>query len=110
MDHRKKNIIELTNCSLSQYKERDKLPIALLADNVRSMYNVGALLRTADAFLVEEMVMAGITGIPPHPEITKTALGAEDSVAWRHVEDAFMEVKRMKVEKRTGKNNSVLKK
>lgn len=98
MDHRKKNIIELTNCSLAQYREQDKLPIALLADNVRSMYNVGALLRTADAFLVKEMVMAGITGIPPHPEITKTALGAEDSVVWRHVEDAFMEVQRMKGE------------
>lgn len=98
MDHRKKNIIELTNCSLAQYRDSDKLPIALLADNVRSMYNVGALLRTADAFLVKEMIMAGITGMPPHPEITKTALGAEDSVAWRHVEDAFLEAERMKGE------------
>ncbi len=95
MDRKKKNIIELTNCSVAQYKECAKIPIALLADNVRSMYNVGALLRTADAFLVEEMVMAGITGVPPHPEITKTALGAEDSVAWRHVEDAFQEARIM---------------
>lgn len=95
-DRKKKNILELTNCSLSQYRKRSKLPLALLADNVRSMYNVGAMFRTADAFLVEEMVLAGITGRPPHPEITKTALGAEESVSWRHVDDAFAEVMAMK--------------
>lgn len=95
-DRSKKTIFELTNCSLRQYREMEKLPLSLLADNVRSMYNVGAMLRTADAFLFTEMVMAGITGVPPHPEITKTALGAEESVAWRHVEDAFTEVMRMK--------------
>lgn len=98
MDHRKKNIIELTNCSLREYKDKRKLPLALLADNVRSMYNVGAMLRTADAFLVDEMIMAGITGCPPHPEISKTALGAEDSVEWRHVDDAFGEAVRMQKE------------
>lgn len=98
MDHVKKNIFELTNCSLAQYKEREKLPVALLADNVRSMYNVGAMFRTADAFLIKEMVLAGITGCPPHPEISKTALGAEESVDWRHVEDAVAEVVRMKEE------------
>lgn len=98
MDHVKKNIFELTNCSLAQYKEREKLPVALLADNVRSMYNVGAMFRTADAFLIKEMVLAGITGCPPHPEISKTALGAEESVEWRHVEDAVAEVERMKGE------------
>ena len=56
----------------------EKLPIVMLADNVRSMYNVGAMLRTADAFLIREVVLAGISGCPPHPEITKTALGAEE--------------------------------
>jgi len=98
MDRKKKNIIELTNCSLSQYKEMEKLPIVMLADNVRSMYNVGAMLRTADAFLIREVVLAGISGCPPHPEITKTALGAEESVDWRHVNDAFEEVRRMQSE------------
>lgn len=93
---RKKNIIELTNCSLRQYRQTEKLPLALMADNVRSMYNVGAMLRTADAFLFSEMIMAGITGVPPHPEITKTALGAEESVSWRHVDDAYAEALRMK--------------
>lgn len=95
-DRRKKNIIELTNCSLREYREARKLPLALLADNVRSMYNVGAMLRTCDAFLVEEMVMGGITGVPPHPEISKTALGAEESVAWRHVDDSVQAVSEMK--------------
>ena len=98
MDRKKKNIIELTNCSLSQYTEMEKLPIVMLADNVRSMYNVGAMLRTADAFLIREVVLAGISGCPPHPEITKTALGAEESVDWRHVNDAFKEVRRMQSE------------
>ncbi|MDE5881865.1 MAG: TrmH family RNA methyltransferase [Muribaculaceae bacterium] len=98
MERRKKNIFELTNCSLGEYREMEKLPIALMADNVRSMYNVGAMLRTADAFLIAEMIMAGITGVPPHPEISKTALGAEDSVAWHHVDDAFSEALRMREE------------
>lgn len=98
MQHKKKDIFELTNCSLREYREKEKLPVSLMADNVRSMYNVGAILRTADAFLLTEVVMAGITGCPPHPEISKTALGAEESVEWRHVEDAFQEAERMKGE------------
>lgn len=97
-DRKKKNIGELTNCSLSQYKEKEKLPLAVMLDNVRSMYNVGAIFRTADAFLVKEAILAGITGQPPHPEITKTALGAEESVAWRHVADAFSEASAMRKE------------
>lgn len=96
MDRKKKNIVELTNCSVAQYKEQDKLPIAVLLDNVRSMYNVGAIFRTGDAFLVKEIILAGITGVPPHPEITKTALGAEESVEWRHVSDAVAETAAMK--------------
>lgn len=98
MDRKKKNIFELTNCTLSQYKSAEKMPLALIADNVRSMYNVGAMFRTADAFMLHEIVLAGITGCPPHPEIRKTALGAEESVAWRYVSDAFGEVERMKGE------------
>ncbi len=94
----KKTIFELTNCSVEEYHAKRKLPLALLADNVRSMYNVGAMLRTADAFLISEMIMAGITGVPPHPEISKTALGAEESVSWRHVDDAVAEVARMRAE------------
>ena len=93
---KKKNIAELTNCSVEEYREAAKLPFAVLLDNVRSMQNVGSILRTSDAFLISEVVMGGITGVPPHKEISKTALGAEDSVSWRHVEDAVEECTRMK--------------
>ena len=95
---KKKNIAELTNCSVEEYREVEKLPFAILLDNVRSMQNVGSILRTSDAFLIEEVVMAGITGVPPHKEISKTALGAEESVCWRHVEDAVEECSRLKAE------------
>lgn len=95
---RKKNIIELSQCTPEEYRGKEKFPVALLADNVRSMHNIGAMFRTADAFLVSEMILAGISGIPPHPEITKTALGAENTVAWRHVADALREVERIKKE------------
>ncbi len=94
----KKSIAELTNCSVEEYRETPKLPFAVLLDNVRSMQNVGSILRTSDAFLVGEVVMAGITGVPPHKEISKTALGAEDSVSWRYVEDAVAECARLKAE------------
>lgn len=98
MDRTKKNIIELTRCSVATYRELEKRPVILMADNVRSMYNVGAMLRTADGFLLSEMIMGGITGCPPHPEITKTALGAEESVSWRHVDDTEAEVIRLREE------------
>lgn len=97
-DRAKKNIIELTNCSVRRYRELEKQPIAVMTDNVRSMYNIGAIFRTADAFLISEVVLAGISGCPPHPEITKTALGAEESVCWRHVDDALTETEKMKKE------------
>ncbi|MDE6006903.1 MAG: TrmH family RNA methyltransferase [Muribaculaceae bacterium] len=75
--------------SAAQYKALEKLPLVLVADNVRSMHNIGSLFRTSDAFRVEEFLLCGISGCPPHPEISKTALGAEDTVAWRHISDAL---------------------
>ena len=98
MDTRKKNIFELTNCSVSQYHELEKLPVAVLLDNVRSMHNVGAVFRTSDAFLISEVILCGITGRPPHPEISKTALGADESVSWKYEKDALEAVKKMKEE------------
>lgn len=96
MERKKKNIIELTNCSVREYKELKKLPLKVVADNVRSMYNIGAVFRTADAFLVDEIVLCGISGCPPHPEICKTALGAEETVNWRYCKDAEEVVKDLK--------------
>lgn len=98
VDRKKKNIVELTNCSVSEYKVKEKLPLRVLTDNVRSMYNIGAIFRTSDAFLVEEIILGGISGCPPHMEIAKTALGAEETVVWRHVENAVEEVLRLKEE------------
>lgn len=69
-----------------------------MADNVRSAQNIGAILRTSDALLIEEMIMAGISAVPPSQEISRTALGAEDSVKWRYVEDALEEVIKLKKE------------
>lgn len=93
---RKKSIAELTHCSVEEYRKLDKLPLSILIDNVRSMHNIGALFRTADAFLIDEIILSGISGTPPHQEISKSALGAEESVAWRYVDDAYSEVMRMK--------------
>lgn len=95
MEKKKKNILELTNCTLEEYHVLHKLPIAVMADNVRSAQNIGAMLRTADAFLIGEFIMAGISATPPSAEISKTALGAEQSVSWRHVEDALAEAEAM---------------
>lgn len=97
-DRKKKNIFELTHCGLDDYREKRKLPLAVLIDNIRSMQNTGAIFRTADAFLIDQIVICGISGTPPHPEISKTALGAEESVNWRYAEDAVGEVQRMKSE------------
>jgi tRNA G18 (ribose-2'-O)-methylase SpoU len=79
-----------------EFHDAAKLPLVVVLDNVRSMHNVGSVLRTADTFLVEEVVLCGITGTPPHPEIHKTALGAEDSVSWRHEASALEAVADLK--------------
>lgn len=70
--------------TVEQFHESDKLPLVVVLDNVRSLYNIGSVFRTCDAFRVEKVVLCGITATPPNAEIHKTALGAEDSVAWHH--------------------------
>ncbi len=95
----KKNIVDLTRISRDDYRHLRKLPLLLMADNVRSGQNIGSMLRTSDAFLVKEVIMAGISPAPPSAEISKTALGSEESVSWRYVEDAVAEVKRLKKER-----------
>ena len=71
---------ELNRLSVEEYKEANKLPVVLVLDNVRSMHNVGSVFRTSDAFRVEKLCLCGITATPPHREISKTALGATESV------------------------------
>ena len=98
LDRKKKNIVELTRCSVEEYRSMSKLPLMLLTDNVRSMHNIGSLFRTSDAFRVSEILLGGISGCPPHPEISKTALGAEESVCWRHVDDSYQEAKNLQAQ------------
>ncbi len=80
----KKTIWDLQRDSVEEYKGKGKLPLVIVLDNVRSLNNVGSVFRTCDAFLVEKIMLCGITATPPSPEIHKTALGAEDSVAWEY--------------------------
>ena len=79
---------ELGRISVDEFRDAPKLPICILLDNVRSLHNVGSAFRTADAFRIEKIYLTGITGMPPHREIHKTALGATESVAWEYVENA----------------------
>lgn len=88
---RKLKVTEMGRLSLAEYKASDKQPIVVVLDHVRSLYNVGSVFRSSDAFRIEGVCLCGITAQPPHPEIHKTALGAEESVSWKyfeHTEDA----------------------
>ncbi|CAA9211405.1 MAG: tRNA/rRNA methyltransferase [uncultured Adhaeribacter sp.] len=76
---------ELNRVSVAEFKDQNKLPVVLILDNVRSLHNVGATFRTADAFAVEKIYLCGITGTPPNKEINKTALGATESVTWEYI-------------------------
>ncbi len=95
---RKLKNIELNRVSVDEFKAQKKFPIVLLLDNVRSMMNVGAAFRTADALNVDKLYLAGITATPPHREITKTAIGAELAVNWEHVSDPDKVVRKLKEE------------
>jgi tRNA G18 (ribose-2'-O)-methylase SpoU len=72
----------------ARYQPIRTLPVSVLLDNVRSLYNVGSFFRTADAAAVEKLYLCGITGRPPKRALTKTALGAEETVAWEPGWDA----------------------
>ena len=98
MSYRKLKITEMGRISVEEFREAEKTPLVVVLDNVRSLYNVGSVFRTADAFRVAAVVLCGITATPPHPEIHKTALGAEDSVAWRHFADTVEAVRWLRSE------------
>jgi tRNA G18 (ribose-2'-O)-methylase SpoU len=83
----KKSTSELERINIEEFKATEKLPIRVALDNIRSFNNVGSVFRTSDAFLVEEIILGGITPCPPHRDIHKTALGAELSMQWRHEDD-----------------------
>jgi tRNA G18 (ribose-2'-O)-methylase SpoU len=80
--------LELNRKSVDEFKEAEKIPIIVVLENIRSAYNVGSVFRTSDAFLLDAIYITGYTCVPPHKEIKKTALGAEDSVTWKHFTNA----------------------
>ena len=88
--------IELGRISASEYKELPESGIVVVLDNVRSAHNVGSAFRTADSFKADKVWLCGICAVPPSAEIHKSALGAEDSVAWEHVGDTMEAVRRLK--------------
>jgi len=85
---RKLKITELNRLTVEAFKTCEKTPLIIVLDHVRSLNNVGSIFRTADAFRVEAVYLCGITATPPHAEIHKTALGAEETVAWRYFPEA----------------------
>ena len=98
MNHTKLTTAEMGRMSVAQYHDADKLPLVVVLDNVRSQHNVGAVFRTADAMGIERVVLCGICCCPPNQEIHKTALGAEESVAWSYFQDTTEAVKALRAE------------
>jgi tRNA G18 (ribose-2'-O)-methylase SpoU len=87
---------ELERLDITAFRASEKTPVIIILDNVRSLYNVGAVFRTSDAFLIEKIYLCGITGTPPHKEIRKTALGATETVAWEYAENTLDVVNKLK--------------
>jgi 23S rRNA (guanosine2251-2'-O)-methyltransferase len=95
---KKLKITEMNRLTVEEFKEEKKTPLVVVLDNVRSLHNVGSVFRTADAFLVEAVYLCGITCTPPHAEIHKTALGAENTVTWKHYQDTHQAVADLKAQ------------
>lgn len=93
---RKLTTEEMNRLSVGEFHRSQKLPLTVVLDNVRSQNNIGSIFRTADAFRVEHIALCGICSTPPHREIHKTALGAEESVAWSYHEDTDACVRELK--------------
>ena len=89
---------ELERKSIAAFKEAEKTPIIIILDDIRSLHNIGSVFRTADAFLIEKIVLCGITATPPNKEIHKTALGATETVTWEHQTDVLKVIENLKKE------------
>lgn len=89
---------ELDRKSIEDFKKSDKTPLILVLDDIRSLHNIGSVFRTADAFLVEKIILCGITATPPNKEIHKTALGATETVAWEHHDNVLEVIENLKKE------------
>jgi tRNA G18 (ribose-2'-O)-methylase SpoU len=89
---------ELDRKSIEDFKKSEKTPLILVLDDIRSLHNIGSVFRTSDAFLVEKIILCGITATPPNKEIHKTALGATETVAWEHHENVLEVIENLKKE------------
>ena len=96
MGNRKLLNIELGRVSAEEYKELPETGLVVVLDNIRSAHNVGSAFRTSDSFKIDKIWLCGICAVPPSAEIHKSALGAEDSVEWEHVDDTLEAVRRLK--------------
>jgi len=93
---RKLSMDELGRKTVEEFRQSEKIPVIVVLENIRSAYNVGSIFRTSDAFLLQGIYICGYTAYPPHKEIKKTALGAEESVAWKYVkaiQEAIAEIR-----------------
>ncbi|MCQ2184906.1 MAG: TrmH family RNA methyltransferase [Bacteroidales bacterium] len=96
MANRKLLSVEMGRMTARQYEESVKFPVAVVLDNIRSAHNVGAALRSSDAFRIEKMCLCGISACPPSAEIHKSALGAESTVRWEHFSDTMDAVRALR--------------
>ncbi|WP_321478823.1 RNA methyltransferase [uncultured Bacteroides sp.] len=93
---RKLKITELNRITTEEFKAVEKLPLVIVLDDIRSLHNIGSVFRTSDAFRIESIYLCGITATPPHPDMHKTALGAEFSVDWSYVNNTVDAVNNLK--------------
>jgi 23S rRNA (guanosine2251-2'-O)-methyltransferase len=96
---KKLSILEMNRLSKEEFKNSDKIPLIVVLDNIRSLHNIGSVFRTADAFILEKIILCGISSPPPHPELHKTALGAEYTVEWEYYENTLDAVLALKTQK-----------
>jgi len=90
---------ELGRLNVEEFKKKDKTPVIVVLDNIRSLHNIGSVFRTSDAFLIEKIYLCGITAKPPHKEIHKTALGATETVDWEYASDTLTLIKKLQKDK-----------
>jgi len=93
---KKLSIVEINRLSPEEFKNSEKIPLIVIMDNIRSLHNVGSIFRTSDAFRIEKIYLCGLTCTPPHPEIHKTALGAEFSIEWSYSENIIVTIENLR--------------
>lgn len=93
---KKLSILEMNRLTPEEFKKSKKIPLTVVLDNIRSLHNIGSVFRTSDAFLIEKIILCGVSCPPPNPEIHKTALGAEFTVSWSYIENTLDAVNQLK--------------